>query len=230
MARISEEVRAFANLIKDKNRLKTQIGGSTDEESYLKLFQGFVYATEIATRINTRNLAGDTLIWNNPNFGIWNSYKWGGTAQQSFVLGHSIAGILGTSQLGSNASSYVPVRVVSPDNQFREYFDSTDFRVAASTTADWAVTAGQCDFTTGEIATSQIIALNNETYISATLTATGTTTTNLAFELRFDGINWESVSNGVIFNTAYSSTAGIEWRATASGNATLTKIEIIYST
>ena len=210
MAEISSEVRAFANIIKDKNRLKSQIGGLSAVQTYLKLFKNFVYATVITTRVKTRTTTLDRL-WGNFEWAIEFYVGQPPIWQQNFI------------------NSAVVVSVLSPDNEFREFFDSDTYK-DASTTADWAVTPGQCDFTTGEVATSEIIALSDSTYASATLTATGTNLTNLTFELRFDGSNWETVTSGTQHNSLYPSTSGIEWRATASGTATLTKIKVEYST
>ena len=64
--------------------------------------------------VNTKNIAGDSLIWGNSTFGIWGTDKWGSVAQSGFVLGNSFAGILGTSKLGTQSSDW------------EEYYDSGD--------------------------------------------------------------------------------------------------------
>jgi hypothetical protein len=56
--------------------------------------------------INTKSVAGETLIWGNSTFGIWGTNKWGSTAKSSFILGHPQAAILGTSPLGSQPSDW----------------------------------------------------------------------------------------------------------------------------
>lgn len=214
---------------KNTNAIKPQLGDRPDIYTYLRTRYERFTVMEITSDVYTRSIAGDTLIWGNTVFGIWNSFKWGNSATTSFVLGNSLAGVLGTSLLGSNASSYVAASIVNPLNTYIERFNTSTFS-DGTTTADWAVTPGQCDFTTGEIAVSEIIALNNETYTTATLTAQGTNLTNLTFAVRFDGSNWESITRGSTLTVANPSALGIEWKATASGTATLTRVKIIYST
>ncbi|MAH49947.1 hypothetical protein CMI37_29280 [Candidatus Pacearchaeota archaeon] len=221
--------RILAKAIVDKDNIKPQLGDKPKISTYLRTRQEQVQVYEITMDIDTRSIAGDTLIWGNVDFGNWNEYKWGNSATTSFVLGHSVAGILGTTGLGSSASSYVLARRVNPSNTYIERFNNTTFKDAA-TTADWAGTAGECDFTNAEVAVSEIFALNSETYTQATLIATGTDVGNLAFELRFDGSNWESITNNTTLIAANPSNVGIEWRATCTGTATLTEVKIIYST
>ena len=64
--------------------------------------------------VKIKNIAGESMIWNNSTFGIWGTNKWGSTAQSSFILGNSLAGILGTSKLGSQSSDW------------EDYYDSGD--------------------------------------------------------------------------------------------------------
>jgi hypothetical protein len=62
--------------------------------------------------IETQNIGGESLIWGNQTFGIWNSFKWGDTTTTSFILGNSLAGVLGTNKLGTQSSSYETVEEV----------------------------------------------------------------------------------------------------------------------
>ena len=67
--------------------------------------------------VNTKNIAGDSLIWGNSTFGIWGTDKWGSVAQAGFVLGNSFAGVIGTSKLGTQSSAW------------EEYYNSGDLEV-----------------------------------------------------------------------------------------------------
>ena len=67
--------------------------------------------------IKIKNIAGETMIWDNETFGIWGSSKWGSTSEASFILGSSVAGILGSSPLGSQSS------------EWETYYDSGDLEV-----------------------------------------------------------------------------------------------------
>ena len=221
--------KALGQTAQSTNTIKPQLGDRPDVYTYLRTRYERVSVVEISMDVATRSLAGDGMIWGNVDFGIYNLNKWANGASTSFVLGHSVAGVLGTSRLGTQSSSYIINRVVNPSNTYTEEFNNDTFKDVA-TTADWATTPGQCDFTIGEIAQSEIFALNNETYVSLTLTAKGTTLTNLTFQVRFDGSNWENVTRGIAFTSTFPSAAGIEWKATAIGNATLTRVRIGYST
>jgi hypothetical protein len=69
-----------------------------------------------ATLFHQRSLAGDTLIWDNPVYGIWDSQDWGDT-----VVGGS--------------PDWVLMRVAAPNNVFEEEFVSEYFINTSSTTA-----------------------------------------------------------------------------------------------
>lgn len=61
--------------------------------------------------IKQKNIAGDTLIWGSPDYGIWGTYKWGSAASSSFVLGLAKLGVNG---LGSVTSDWGSNLVVNP--------------------------------------------------------------------------------------------------------------------
>lgn len=88
-------------------------------------------------KVLSKNIAGDSLIWGSPDFGIWGSFKWGNTATFGFILGHSVAGVLGTSKLGSNASEDIEIRVLQYLDTYTEEFIDTDFKDTSETTATW---------------------------------------------------------------------------------------------
>lgn len=170
----------------------------------------------------------------------------------SFILGHPTNGVLGIANgvggnqivLGDYRGTQTVSRIINPFNTYRERFNNDTFK-DATTTADWATIAGTCRFTVNEIAVSEIIALNDETYTQVNLVAEGTNLTNLTFEVRFDGSNWETITNNTTLTSAYPSSVGIEWKATAgatqsnqfaldfpigfAGAGQLTLIKLIYS-
>jgi len=106
-------------------RKKTKLDSRTNVELNGEPFKIFKFKTETispehqATVIYQKNIGGETLIWGNENFGIWNNYKWGNTASQSFILG---LGKLGINTLGERSSELEVVRVVSVDDNFIEQF------------------------------------------------------------------------------------------------------------
>jgi hypothetical protein len=130
----------MANLIEsltEKKRLKME--SRTNVELNGQPFGTFkssienIYPRLQATQVYQKNIGGDTLIWGNENFGIWNSFKWGDAETQSFILG---LGILGLNALGDRASEFELVRVVSPNNIFSEPFLGDNFIDTSLSTAE----------------------------------------------------------------------------------------------
>ncbi len=95
-----------------KARGETQ-GLQSGGASSLFVFADYKFRVRVTkVLIETQSIGGDTLIWGNATFGIWNSFKWGNSATTSFILGNSLAGVLGTSKLGSQSSSYQTVEEI----------------------------------------------------------------------------------------------------------------------
>ena len=79
----------------------------------------------------------------------------------------------------------------------------------------------------GNTATSSIIYDNAVNITSAIMTVTATSGIgNLALEMRVDGVNWESATNDTLLTFANVGQE-LEWRITASGDATITNINIV---
>jgi len=153
----------------------------------------------------------------------------------SFILGSTTNGILGTNTgtedgqqqvLGEAGRVISGTQVISPNNRAVERFTTTNFEDTGSTTADWADTEGTCVFTSGEIAQSLTFAADGTTWLKATLTIDDAT--NLTLQMSADGgSNWENVTNGtehVFTNTG----TDLRFKLTASGNATITSLIILY--
>ena len=190
-----------------------------------------VQLEENTTIIQTRSIAGDVLIWGNSTFGMWNSFKWGNAANTSFVLGNSLAGILGTSKLGSQLSSYVTQSIVNPNNRFREHFKDTSFEDTGVTTADWSDTSSLLKFTIGEIGQSTSIAYGNGTISQALLNLTISTGVigDLTTQLSADGgSNWETVTPGTT-HTFTNTGTDLRFKFTASGTIDLSLVQIEYT-
>ena len=201
-----------------------------DNTDVLQKYLSFVEKINVATtqgrvRVRTRNIAGDSLIYNNPTFGIWNSFKWGAAANTSFVLGNPAAAVLGTSPLGSQSSEYTVESVTNINDTMYERFNFDTYK-STNTTATWNTTSELCTFTVGEIAES--LAVYKGT-IQTKATITVEDDTNLTAKLSMDGgSNWESVIIGTEY-TFTNSGSELRWRLTASGNAETKWVKIVYS-
>jgi hypothetical protein len=147
-------------------------------------------------KLQKQSIAGDTLIWNNSTYGIWNSYKWGGTAQVSFILGNSSYGILGTSQLGSQASSAETVKLVQGRMIYLERCYDTDFHDAVNSTATFSTVTNDILFTAGQVWYSDVIDLGTTlSFVTVTL---GTTVGTIKIEVSSDNKStWKTLTAGV---------------------------------
>lgn len=213
----------------DSLKVKDQLGRPEDKGITVKRFTEESVIEICSTLITRQCVAGDTLIWGNPTYGIWGSFKWGSVAQASFILGNPYYGILGTSQLGSQISSPVTLFVVNPNHIFKEYFRSTTFKDTGVTTADWAVVSGELSFNAAEIAQSTAVAYNDGTIVTATITITLSAGVigDLTLQLCADGSTFETVTNATSYNFTATGTS-LKFKITSAGNVTITGISISY--
>jgi hypothetical protein len=161
-------------------------------------------------------------------------------AGHSFILGHTSNGVMGSPALGDDGSQVVlgeagrsetVLNVFNVNKFFIERFNFTTFNATGSTTADWAVTTGLLEFTTGEVAVSKECAFNDGTITRATMNLTPVTgvTTDLTLELTADGgSNWESVTLSVE-HTFTNTGNDLRFRLTASGTVSLSLMTISYN-
>lgn len=146
----------------------------------------------------------------------------------AFILGHPTNGILGTGGVGlgeGTRGDYSFLRVVNPNRTYIDYLQGDLFNDTGSTTATWTG-GGSISFTSGQIAQSHPIFLNNETVSTATLTAADSG--GISYLLSADGgSNWESVSSGTQHVFANQGT-DLRFRATSSTSSAITYMEVIY--
>lgn len=231
----TEEINIF-DINKDLNDRIKKLESKQDNSD---IVQRYITSTEnINTKVTpgrrrtrTRSVAGDTLIWNNTDFGTWNSFKWGSSAQTSFVLGHSVAGVLGTSKLGSQASSYVVTSVTNPNKIMEERFNFSTYNDTATTSGATIDTTNEVvNFLSGALFQSLGVAVNDGTIVDATLTSTEVSGA-YAYAMSADGgSNFESVTSGIL-HTFTNSGVDLRWKATEVSGATgqISNVQIDYS-
>lgn len=128
----------------------------------------------------------------------------------SFILGHPVNGVLGTSTLGEAGRVLVLVRIVNPNRIFHEHFRTTLYK-GVPFTADWNTTLFRLAMTTetskaqlyNKVATFTSIAFNDGTVVRATVVCTETKFANdlIRYFMRTDPSNdWEEVTKGVEHN------------------------------
>jgi len=171
--------------------------------------------------IKEANIAGDTLIWGSTPFGVWNTGKWGATANISFVLGNTSAAILGTSKLGSQVSAQVNRFIQQYQNDYEETFIDDDFEDTDGT-GTWLTGT----MLTTEYLQSSSVDYNNSTITKATATFTGSGAGTPTFYLSADGTNFEEVTSGTS-HTFVNSGTDLRWKVLSTGGTyTLTKVEV----
>lgn len=121
-------------------------------------------------KVLVQNIGGETGIYDNENFGLYGTSKYGDSATTSFILGNEVAGVLGTSTLGSSTSEQEKHWVAQYQDTYTENFVDDDFEDTDNTTATWG--SGSVSFTSGQIAESDSIDYNNGTITQAKLTST----------------------------------------------------------
>jgi hypothetical protein len=211
----------ISGTIKDTQGLKNV---NADTVPLFGLYTENLNVDTYTTRVKTRSIAGTILIWGNSGFGQWGTYTWGTAANVSFILGNTLAGILGTATLGSNASTWSILRVINPNNIWKESLRTDSFEDTTNTTATWDTTNFRWTFTTGQIIQTLAFYLDQTTITNATLTIDSsriTTPANLSYELSADGgTNWETVTLGTK-HTFTDTGIDLRLKVTASGAATI---------
>jgi len=154
----------------EQNRINSELSvGEGNEFTILDIISNELTIGNFRVKESTQNIAGNTLIWGNTDFGTWGSFYWGAGAQTSFVLGHSIAGVLGTSQLGSNTSEYQTIGVYNDADTFPEGFWNDRF-ISSNSSGSWFETEKFYQLDYGEILETEIIAKENKIYKSVYIT------------------------------------------------------------
>lgn len=186
---------------KDTAAIRDQLGNDPDTTFLLDAdYYESVGVEEGATIVKTRDITNTWVVGSSTNAIVG---EWTGT--------------IGGKQLvvGKDDRDIVVIRVVNPNDIFREHFRDTTFQDGdASNTADWNTTLFRLAMTTetakdtayNTIATSNTIFTDSKTITKATFNTTETKYGNdvIKYFLSADGGNtWEEVTLGTehIFNT-----------------------------
>ena len=200
----------------DKVEIKSQAKLNGQPIRTFKAFKETLIFEEQATIIQTKNIAGETMIWESDGFGIWGTSKWGNSSSSSFVLGSSVGGKLGINYLGSQSSEFTDVRVIPPNKTFKERFLSTQFIDSTSNVfieiTSTINSARVAHFDGSSSIQSKIIYMNNTDVNAATLTATKISGDSPVYYLTNDnGTTWETVTSGTR-NSFSSSGQIVKWK------------------
>ena len=127
-------------------------------------------------------------------------------------------------------NNYVVTSVKNKNKIMNERFNFDTYNDTGSTTATWNTSGEKVTFTSGQLAQSLSVALNDGTITKATLTSTEVSG-SFTYALTADGgSNWETVVSGVAFTFVNS---GVDLRFKITENAASTgeinNIKIVYS-
>jgi hypothetical protein len=149
------------------------------------------------TKLQKREITGDSLIWGHPTLGIWGTNKWSSGLTEPLV----------TTKLNQG------------NNIYKEYFYDDDFE--GTGTATWNTSTKALEFTSGQTHITSVLSLGT-TYTYATLTL-GSLTGTVTCEISADGgDNWQTLTRGTRTSLTNSDETGVYLRFTESGNTTAT--------
>lgn len=158
--KVNKKINDVTDTIKDiLNQLKKIQSADISDSDVITRLQTSTGSITVAadwTRISQKTVAGDTLIWGNSLYGVWNEYKWNNTGATNmiydsaqygkydiawygyksagnFVLGNSIVGILGTSLLGAPTDQFRPY-ITTNYGSYDDGFTGSDFIDTISST------------------------------------------------------------------------------------------------
>ena len=199
----------------DRIKVKDQLGRPEDKAITVKRFREEV-VIESNTLFITHSHIGNSLILGNVTNG---------------VLGIKLADNGSQVVLGAASASTTVAIVASPNKVYREHFTDTNFRdTGSATTADWAATAEELAFTSGEIAQSREVAYNDGVVQAATLSVTVKTgsSSDLTLQLSANGgSDWETVTLDNE-HTFVKTGSDLRFKFTAAGTVTLSLVKIQY--
>lgn len=109
--KVNKKLDDITDKIKDlDSRLKKVEGADIDSSDILTRLEfttGSLLITGSSWTVSTRSIAGLNLILDSPDFGLLDTNQLTSGTTRSFVLGHALAAVLGTSLLGKVSSSFI---------------------------------------------------------------------------------------------------------------------------
>jgi len=172
------------------------------------------------TKLEIKNITGDTLIWGHTDYGIWGAENWGTETTTSFILGHHTFGILGENKLGeSGIAVRRDIVMMQNNNKYDEYLYDDEFKDATST-GTWNTTTKEISLTAGQfILTDKVFEGPVFNYFTVNMpNTTGTFTTEISAD---KGVTWQPVTLGQ--RTQFTSTddKGVLLKIIASDTVTI---------
>lgn len=206
---VSELARTLALDNKDKDIIKYQFATS-EVSAYFKFFLDSFTGSDRGLRIKSRDVSSEP-VWDRDNQ-LWDDNSNTG----SYTYWGS----------GEFTSSQTTIRVVHTNRQYVEHFRDTFFKDTASTTATWTDGSNMISFTSGQIAQSLPIYLNNETVSTATLSVSDGGSVSYYVSAN-GGSNWESITHSQVLSFTNVGT-DLRWKASSSATTSVYSLEVAY--
>jgi len=188
------------NLIRNQDLVVELVNINNESQNNAKKFEPRYRKVSTQDYTTTDN----TLIWDNPTHGIWDTDNWATDANPD------------------GFDDEVLFFMQQRENVYTEEFIDEDFK-ASATTATWS---GSVNFTSGQVAQSEPVDYNNGTITTATLTATEVSG-SFDYEMTANGSDWESITSNTPHTFSDSGT-DLRWRATENAASTgeISEVEI----
>jgi hypothetical protein len=116
----------LANTKKDLDSLKPQFGGIGSVTFFLNLFNNSITPEQSYSIIKTRAITSGVAIYGHPDT-YYGTSEYSDSKFTAFILGHSGAGLLGTSKLGGTLEEWSTKFVSQKDNEYIEHFNTNRF-------------------------------------------------------------------------------------------------------
>jgi len=108
--KVNKKLTDITDKIKELDERLRRIEGTdidpTDVLTRLEFATGSLLVVGSYWQVSVRSIAGTNLILDSPSFGLLDTYRLASGTTTSFVLGHALAGVLGTSTLGQVESTW----------------------------------------------------------------------------------------------------------------------------
>jgi len=190
---------AESNPLQDAQNTRDNLNPTDTNQDYiLKRTSEDIFIEELPTQLLFRDTSGDT---------IWGAFNWGEANWDN-----------------SYTNTLSAIRVINPNNIFRDYFRDTDFFDASNSTCSVSTTWNRIVFSGAQTFQSKSVFLNSQNIIKGKVyidTSFVSNSTSITFQMTATGgTSWESVTNNT-WHTFGSIGTDLRYRITSTANASI---------
>ena len=157
-------------IIKDKEDIKRQLGGTPETLIAPKRFTNSVRTRHVVAKQVSKSVAG-SMILGSSSFGVWGDAEWGSESGSSFILNSASFGVLGQNKLGASGTQEALWAVIPHNNEYVEYFSQDMFIDTASSTGTINTSTEQYTLLAGETLQSEVVYKRRHPIVTAEIRA-----------------------------------------------------------